>query len=71
MCKDLLQQAHDHYTLPVYVVNCIYRLNIICIILISKGLHGVTAWSLEHVLIPSSISVALKESQVLSKMTCS
>ena len=38
---------------------------------ISKGLHGVTARLLKCVLMPSSISVALKRSQVLPKITCS
>ena len=40
-------------------------------LLISKGLHGITARSLECVLMSSSISVALKGSQVSPKITCS
>ena len=45
---------------------CLYGM---CILLISKGLHGVITRSLESVLIPSSISVAFKGSQVSPKMT--
>ena len=40
------------------------------ILLISKGLDGTTTRSLECVLIPSSISVALKGRQISAKTTC-
>ena len=74
---DLLRTyggAHSNYThqhfYEKFIACMVYLSNVIAtyILLISKGLHGVTVRSLKYVLL---ISVVLKGSQVSPKITCS